>query len=109
MEEPTSPGWSCGSRLYMATDLPRMTRKRRWQYSWPMEFTPRWYTHPEYSAALRSLPPLPLPLLRLPRSGDPASESSTSEISPAAADGGAVGGLTAVAISRGVRGGGFRR
>lgn len=84
--------------MYMATVLPRMMRKRRWQYSWPMELTPMWYTHPEYSAVLRPLPPLPL--LRLPRSGDPASESSTSDTSPGpTAAGGAGGFAAAVAIS----------
>lgn len=95
--EPTIPGFLLGSRLYMATVLPRMTRNRRWRYSWPMEFTPRWYTHPEDPAVLRPLPPLPL--LWLPTSGDPASESSTSDTSPPAAAAVAGGFKVIVAIA----------
>ena len=85
--------------MYMATVLPRMTRKRRWQYSCPMELTPRWYTHPEYSAARRPLPPLPLP-----RSGDPASESSTSDTSPGPAATGGAGGFAAAVVAISVAG-----
>lgn len=51
------PGISLGSRLYISTYLPRMKRYRRWQYSRPIEFTPRWYTHPPTAPAP---PPDPL-------------------------------------------------
>lgn len=50
------PGLSLGSRLNISTYLPRMERKRRWQYSWPIGFTPRWYTHPENSHVPLSSP-----------------------------------------------------
>lgn len=59
-----------GSLLYMATYFPFRVRQRRWQYSWPMELTPKWYTHPEQFTIL--------PLLDEPFS-DP-SRSSPSEI-----------------------------
>lgn len=56
-------GFSWGSRLYISTYLPLMKRKRRWQYSCPILFDPKWYTDPKYSnVPPPSPPPLLLPL-----------------------------------------------
>lgn len=51
-------GFSWGSRLYMETYFPLIKRNRRWQYWWPMEFTPKWYTQPKLLLSDPLLPDL---------------------------------------------------
>nr|GMD81506.1 hypothetical protein Iba_chr13eCG12250 [Ipomoea batatas] len=81
-----TPGLSWGSRLYISTNMPRMTRKRWRQYSWPIEFTPRWYTQPEYSTGAFPAPaePGPPPLKSAPLSDEPLSFPTFLNIDPEA-------------------------